>query len=339
MLLFYIFLFSPFYPVLQGFISADDKKSSRSLADITNRQVDKHVRTQTMNTAEILTPSPHPKSDVLEDRTLGESKVGNKYPLTSTAITEDKTVRKSVAGLNAYDLPRTSTTVFEGRVVRRSTRQSTRLSFQAALANNLSPCESVISFMSHENATVLNVSKSPSFFEDTTVSYSEANDGSPVLRPFIEKKPGASLQVTKIEKRGYVEELGSVDVKEELSTGAELMKGACALRTSDKTEHKDVTNHPTHFVPQEWQTSVLQLESNNTSLLLEESLQTEKTDVNRKRRKSTRVAALNATLCNHRILHNESPIQRLRRRSTADLNQTRGEVKLLHRRIFYIYRR
>lgn len=327
--------------MLQGSNFADDKKSNRSLADITNCQVDKHVHTQTMNTAEILTPSLHPRSEVLGDRTLGESKVGHRYPLTSPAITEDKIVRKSVAGLNAYD-HRTSTTVFEGRVVRRSRRQSTRLSFQAALANNCSPSESMISFMSHENgnATVLNTSKGPSFCEDTSVSYSAFNDGSPVLRPFMEKKTGANLQVTKIEKRGYVEELGSVDdVKEELSEDTELMKVACALPTSDKIEHKDVTNVATHSVPQVWNTSVVQLRSNKSSLLLEETLQTEKTDVNRKRRKSCRAAALNATLLNHQILHNESPIQRLRRRSTADLNRTRGEIISLHSSTFYMHRR
>lgn len=326
---FYIFLFSLFYLILQGSNSPDEKKSSRSLADVTNCQVDTHIRTQTMNTAEILTPSLHPRSEVLGDRTFGELKVGHRYPLTSTATTKDKTVRKSIAGMNANDHPRTSTAVFEERFVRRSTRQSTRLSFQAALADNLSPCESMISFMSHENTTALNISKRPSFLEDTTVLYSESNDGSPVLRPFIGKKTGAGLQVTKIEKKGYVEELGSNnDVKEELSTDAELMNEACALPISNKIEHRDGTNLATHSIPQEWKTSVAQLE--------EERLQTEKSDVNRKRRRSSRVSALNATLRNHQILHNESPILRSRRRSTANLNETRGEFRLLHSSTFYI---
>lgn len=324
--------------MLQVSNSPDDKKSSRALADITSCQVDKHGRTQTVNTTETFTPCTHPRSEVLGDRTWGESKVGLKC-LTRTAINEDKTVRKSVAAMNVYGLPITSTAKCEGRAVRRSTRLSTRLSFQAALANDLSPCENMISFMSHENGnvTVLNSNKSPSsyaqlptFLEDTTVSYSETDNGSPVLRPFLEKKTGTSLEVTKIEKRECVEEFESVDdVKEELSTDAALMKGACALPTSDKIGHTAVANLATHSVSQELKKCVVQLESNKTSLLLGESLQTEKHDVNRKRRRSCRVSAQNATLLNHQILHNESPILRSRRRSTADLNKTRGEVRLL----------
>ncbi|KAK3872133.1 hypothetical protein Pcinc_022763 [Petrolisthes cinctipes] len=308
--------------------AVDNKTSSRSMADISNNQVDKASYTQTMKkrpeTHTHTSPS-RPRSEAPEDSTWANVG-GHNFPHTSTAILEDRIVRKSAAGVNTYDLPLTSTAICQGRAVRRSTRLSTKLSFHTALANNLSPCESMTSFMSHEsgNVTVLNNNKSPSsaltstFLENTTI-YSVTCDGSPPLRPFMEKKPSAKLDMTKMETRGYINALEAVGggVKEELNTDdAELMMVACALPTSKKINSTAVLNATT--------LSASQLDSNTTHSLLEETLQTtEKHDIN-KRQRSRRVSALNATLLNHQILHNESPVLRPRKRTIANRNQTTG---------------